>query len=129
MSTRAAKAKSESEEKPTVDKKPCAAPLHWDSHPKWTELGVKYLQQNTKFRLKLFSDSALDAKEEGRKKVSNGDGKTQLFNELAEAIFTDTSLELAVREDYEKDKGRYAKSLQQCFGRCVPHIIPIHLYF
>ena len=41
----------------------------WDTNPQWTDCLVTYLAENVDIRLKMFSDSTSQAKEEGRKKV------------------------------------------------------------
>ncbi|RXW18612.1 hypothetical protein EST38_g7243 [Candolleomyces aberdarensis] len=65
----------------------------------------------------LGCDSVAEAKCEGRKKVSNGDGKAQLFNKLAEVIFKADNINTKTQEDYLADPKRYAKSTQQQFSR------------
>ena len=44
---------------------------------------IDYLLENPSFRLKLFSDSTSNAKEEKHHKVQNGKGKGILYGELA----------------------------------------------
>ncbi|RXW15587.1 hypothetical protein EST38_g10267 [Candolleomyces aberdarensis] len=66
--------------------------------------GIKYLQQNPVFHLKLFSDSISEAKREGQK-----NGKAQLFHELAEVIFTADEVDNKTREGYQGDPKRLKK--------------------
>lgn len=123
------RSKASSDRSASQDSKPRAPPVAWDAHREWTWAGIRYLQQNPTFRLKLFSDSVAEAKREGRKKVANGDGKAQLFNELAEVIFKADDVDTKTREEYLADPKRYMKSTQQQFSRYVHSSISFELYF
>ena len=70
------------------DKKERAAPVKWDDNKQWTERAISYPIENTSFRLKLFSDSTSNAKDEKRRKVQNGQSKGILYGELALQIFS-----------------------------------------
>ncbi|RXW12766.1 hypothetical protein EST38_g13088 [Candolleomyces aberdarensis] len=94
-----------------------AQAVPWDANKEWTWTGIKYLQQHPVFRLKLFGDSVGEAKREGWKKVANGDGKAQLFHELAKVIFTADGIDDKTREGYQGDPKWYSKSTQQQFSR------------
>jgi hypothetical protein len=103
------------------EKKIRAKPIEWEKNKMWTTLAIEYLDQNPKQRIKLFSDSTSDAKNEGRTKVQNGEAKLKLYGAMAEAIFTSTKEEIpqATREEYLVDPHRFAKSTQQQFSRSV----------
>jgi hypothetical protein len=69
---------------------------------------LEYLQENSTFRIKLFSDSSKDAKAENRPKRTAKDGKAQQHAVLAKHIFEDDPVE---GEKYAKDPVRYATSV------------------
>lgn len=102
------------EGQPKPEKAERAKPLKWEDNKEWTQHAIAHLLANVKFRLKLFSDSTTDAKEQGRRKVQNGEGKAILYGELAEAIFTaDPNPEIWA--DYKANPTRYTRSTQQQF--------------
>jgi hypothetical protein len=112
-----------STQEPTASKTPRATPIPWDANKDWTWAGIKHLQQNPVFRLKLFSDSVSEAKCNGQNKVANGDGKAQLFHELVEVTFTADIINAKTHEDYQQDPKRYLKSTQQQLSRFVSSFI------
>ncbi|KAJ7789339.1 hypothetical protein B0H14DRAFT_2300675, partial [Mycena olivaceomarginata] len=61
--------------------------VNWIQNPHWTRIAITYLSENPVFRLKMFSDSTADAKQEGRKKHVGKDGKQQLYGTIAGHIF------------------------------------------
>lgn len=94
--------------------------IPWADNPAWISKAVDHLASTPEFRIKLFSDSTEDASTEGRKKLQGKESKINMFSKLAEVIFTDEATASEdIRTAYTQDKGRYAKSLQQQFARCV----------
>ena len=105
---------SKPEDKP--EKKTRAKPLKWEDHPSWTERAIQHLIENPRFRIRLFSDSTSNAKEQNRKKIQASEAKNILYGELAAIIFTDDP-DPDVRKDYEADRMKYGRSTQQQFSR------------
>ena len=99
-------------------KKERAAPVKWDNNKQWTHRAIDYLLENPSFRLKLFSDSTSNAKEEKRRKVQNGKGKGILYRELALHIFS-TNPDPEVQAAYNVDPHKYSWSTQMQFQRWV----------
>ncbi|KAJ3845762.1 hypothetical protein EV368DRAFT_7783, partial [Lentinula lateritia] len=62
-------------------------PIEWGDNPGWIRKAIQYLINNIEFRLKLFSDSTVDAKAEDRKKSQGKEGKINMFSTLAVHIF------------------------------------------
>ena len=92
--------------------------LEWGSNPAWIQRAIEYLTSDVKFRLRLFSDTTSGAKAEGRLKVQASESKIALYGVLAATIFK-TIDNKAIRQDYEKDPSRFARSTQQQFQRYV----------
>ncbi|KAJ7743014.1 hypothetical protein DFH07DRAFT_683882, partial [Mycena maculata] len=61
--------------------------VNWVKNPKWTDMLVEYLCDNSTFRIKLFSDSTADAKKEKRAKQVAKDGKAVQYGVLAKHVF------------------------------------------
>ncbi|KAJ3885659.1 hypothetical protein GG344DRAFT_18479, partial [Lentinula edodes] len=81
---------------------------------------IQYLINNVEFRLKLFSDSTVDAKAEDRKKSQGKEGKINMFSTLAAHIFISNDEPIAQqewRDEYAKDPHCFATSLQQQFAK------------
>lgn len=97
-------------------KKERAKPVEWDKHKEWTERAIQHLINNPTFRLKLFSDSTSDAKDQSRRKVQGKDAKSILYGELAREIFT-KDLDPQVQAEYKADPAKYGRSTQQQFQR------------
>ena len=73
-----------------------------------------------KFYQKLFSDSTSAAHAEGRKKVQVLESKTALYQQLANAIFTDAKVvghDEGLWKDYASDPVCFSKYMQQQFQR------------
>ncbi|KAH7871191.1 uncharacterized protein C8R40DRAFT_1239977 [Lentinula edodes] len=110
-------------ETPKVSNKPKkerAKPIEWGDNPGWIRKAIQYLINNVEFRLKLFSDSTVDAKAEDRKKSQGKEGKINMFSTLAAHIFTSNDEPIAQqewRDEYAKDPHRFATSLQQQFAK------------
>jgi hypothetical protein len=98
------------------DKKERAAPVKWDDNKHWTQRAINYLFENASFRLKLFSDSTSNAKDEKRRKVQNGEGKGILYGELAAHIFGDDP-NPDIKAAYDADPHKYSRSTQMQFQR------------
>jgi hypothetical protein len=92
--------------------------LEWGSNPTWIQRAIEHLTCDVKFRLRLFSDTTSGAKAEGRSKVQASESKIALYGVLAAAVFKTIDDE-AIRQDYEKDPTRFARSTQQQFQRYV----------
>jgi hypothetical protein len=90
--------------------------LEWGSNPSWIQRAIEYLTRDVKFRLRLFSDTTSGAKAEGRVKVQASESKIALYGVLAATVFKAIDDE-AIRQDYEKDPTRFARSTQQQFQR------------
>ena len=104
--------------RPSKPVEPKPKQLEWGSNPTWIQRAIEYLICNVKFRLRLFSDTTSGAKAEGRAKVQASESKIALYGVLAGAIFKTIDDE-AIRQDYEKDPTRFARSTQQQFQRYV----------
>ncbi|KAJ6471178.1 hypothetical protein DFH09DRAFT_1220511 [Mycena vulgaris] len=74
--------------------------VNWIQNPSWTEALITYLCEHPEFRIKLFSDSTAEAKQQGRPKLVGKDGRPQQYTVLAAYIF---------KED-EKEQVRYASN-------------------
>lgn len=117
-SNRKARAPNEDDTEPGKDAKVPAAkrddPILWERNSVWTWAAINFLTENPAFRIKLFSDSTAQAKAEGRRKVSNGTGAAQLYQQMAEAVFSDIP---EMKAKYEANPTKYGKSMQQHFSR------------
>ncbi|KAF8990401.1 hypothetical protein BDQ17DRAFT_1255848, partial [Cyathus striatus] len=89
--------------------------LPWEKNKDWTVRALTYLTDNPTLRIKLFSDSTSKAKEEGRRKVSNADGRAVQFKNLAIHIFG--GIDEYKVADVAFNPTRYTKSTQQHFAR------------
>lgn len=85
-----------------------APEIKWSDHKEWVWELVTYLSNHVAFRQKLFSDSAKDAKAEGRRKNVGKDGKGQSHLTLAKYIFQNDPGEAA---GYALDPKRYGTSV------------------
>jgi hypothetical protein len=100
--------------------KPKQRQLEWGSNAQWTHSAIEYLTSNVKFRQKLFSDSTSAANAEGRTNVQASESKTALYQQLANAIFTDVKVvghDEELQKDYVSDPVHFGKSTQQQFQR------------
>ncbi|KAJ3754244.1 hypothetical protein EV360DRAFT_19599, partial [Lentinula raphanica] len=78
------KRKKKGADKPS---KPRKKAIEWGENPSWIRKALQYLINNVEFRLRLFSDSTVDAKAEDCKKSQGKEGKINMFGTLAEHIF------------------------------------------
>jgi hypothetical protein len=110
------------------DEKERASTISWVDNPGWVTKAVNYLTDNPSFHIKLFSDSTEDATNDGRKRIVGKESKINMYGTLAHEIFKelpddapleDNTVSAEVRAAYKADPGRFAKSLQQQFARCV----------
>ncbi|KAJ7443069.1 hypothetical protein B0H11DRAFT_2204324 [Mycena galericulata] len=92
----------------TSGKKPREV-VNWVQNPQWTRSIITYLTDNPPFRIKLFSDSTADAKQDGRAKLVGKDGKPQQFAILGAYVFSEDPKEQA---RYANNPGKYATSVE-----------------
>ncbi|KAJ7195660.1 hypothetical protein GGX14DRAFT_474648 [Mycena pura] len=83
--------------------------VNWIKNPNWTDDIITYLSEDPAFRIKLFSDSTADAKQDGRRKLVGKDGKPQMYAQLAKHIFADDPDEQA---RYLNNPAKYATSVE-----------------
>ncbi|KAG1903355.1 uncharacterized protein F5891DRAFT_947311 [Suillus fuscotomentosus] len=70
--------------------------IHWEGvRSARTEHLLTWCKENEDARIKLFSDSAKDAKEQGRKKKQSGTSRDVVYSQVAQAVFSnDEDLEV-----------------------------------
>ncbi|KAG6838984.1 hypothetical protein C0991_006796 [Blastosporella zonata] len=108
--------------KPTRSKKPTAKVkedvattttrvpnIEWMKNPDWTWSLIAYLTDHLVFRLKLFSDSTVDATKEGRSKAVGKDGRPQQYATLAQHVFATESTQATY---YAQSPARFVTSVE-----------------
>ncbi|KAJ7200312.1 hypothetical protein GGX14DRAFT_660145, partial [Mycena pura] len=80
------------------------------------ERALDWLENNVDERVKLFSDSTQDATAQGRKKKTSKGTKNAHYLKMSDYVFS-TDPDKAVRSDFKRDPGRYAKSAENCITR------------
>jgi hypothetical protein len=98
--------------------------VNWIQNPVWTSSLITYLTNDPPFRIRLFSDSTADAKQQGRAKLVGKDGKQQQYAVLAAYVFSEDPKEQA---RYANNPGKYATAVETRFRRRVvllPHAPP-----
>lgn len=90
--------------------------ISWEKNPKWTDLLVAFLLDNPGFRIRLFSDSTVEAKSAGRAKLVAKDGKAQQYGVLAKHVFENDTVEGA---RYAEKPSRFATSVETRLRRSV----------
>ncbi|KAG1718888.1 uncharacterized protein EDB91DRAFT_1066158 [Suillus paluster] len=70
--------------------------IHWEGvHSAHTECLLAWCKENEDAHIKLFSDSAKDTKEQGRKKKQSGTSRDIFYSQVAQAVFlNDEDLEV-----------------------------------
>ncbi len=92
--------------KASSNKKPS---IPWAKNPDWTWKLIALLQEDMKFRLKLFSDSTQSAKKEGHKMTKNKESLGSLHAKAAKYIFENDTVYSA---EYAKDPVCFSKSIE-----------------
>jgi hypothetical protein len=94
-----------------------AARVFWDKCRRIDRL-LGWLATHVNERLKVFSDSAQDANEQGRRKQTSKTAKMTYYTMMADAVFSVDEDE-TVRADYKQHPERYGKSVENVLGRYV----------
>ncbi|KZP19662.1 hypothetical protein FIBSPDRAFT_699951, partial [Athelia psychrophila] len=89
--------------------------VYWDKDPSRTDCLIEYLKDNPEDRQKLFSDSSQDTKAESRKRRVAKGSKSAFYTKIANAVFS-VDDDKSVREDFERDPGKYGKSVENCIS-------------
>lgn len=92
-----------------------ALKVYWDKDPSRTDCLIEYLKDNPEDRQKLFSDSSQDTKAESRKRRVAKGSKSAFYTKIANAVFS-VDDDKSVREDFERDPGKYGKSVENCIS-------------
>lgn len=91
--------------------------IFWDKppHRAHTSRLIAWCKANEDARIKLFSDSAKDAKEQGRKKKQSGVPKETYYQQLAHAIFSNDE-DPQVQLLFQANPQAFIKPVQTRFG-------------
>ena len=89
--------------------------IKWDNGR--TDRLLDWLDHRPEDRHRLFSDSTVTAKSEGRKKVVAKGSKTRFHEAIAKEVFNHPEDDLRVR--YQKEPGKFANSVCNYLSRCV----------
>jgi hypothetical protein len=90
--------------------------IHWEgAHSARTSRLIAWCKANDDARIKLFSDSVKDAKEQGRKKKQSGTPKETYYSQLANAIFSNNE-DPEVRLLFQTKPSALIKPVQTQFG-------------
>jgi hypothetical protein len=96
-------------EEPAVTLK-IPARVVWDKYPKRTERLLDYLDAHPDVAIRLFGDSTLVAKSEGRGKLTAKSNKAAAYLQVADGIFSIDD-DPAVRVDFTNNPNKYAKAV------------------
>jgi hypothetical protein len=91
--------------------------VKWDDD-RTTRL-LDWLDQHPDDRNRLFSDSTVAAKQEGRRKVTAKGNKTRYHEALAKAVFDSPDEEPSLRIWYLREPGKFTTSVLNYLSRCV----------
>lgn len=88
----------------------------WEkTHSARTSRLIAWCNANEDARIKLFSDSSKEAKEQGRKKKQSGVSRDAYYLQLADAIFS-IDEDPGVRQLFQNDPKAFIKPVQSRFG-------------
>ncbi|KAG1730460.1 hypothetical protein EDB19DRAFT_2011364 [Suillus lakei] len=76
---------------------------------------MSYQQENEDACIKLFSDSAKDAKEQGQKKKQSGTSRDIFYSQVAQAVFSNDK-DLEVQRLFKEDPKAFIKPVSTHFG-------------
>ncbi|KAG1718442.1 hypothetical protein EDB19DRAFT_1650371, partial [Suillus lakei] len=90
--------------------------IHWEGvRGARTERLLAWCKENEDARIKLFSDSAKDAKEQGRKKKQSGTSRDIFYSQVAQAVFSNDE-DLEVQQLFKEDPKAFIKPVSTHFG-------------
>ncbi|KAG2047599.1 hypothetical protein BDR06DRAFT_1029586 [Suillus hirtellus] len=87
----------------------------WSLSCTHTECLLAWCKENKDTRIKLFSDSTKDAKEQGRKKKQSGTSRDTFYSQVAQAIFSNDE-DPEVQRLFKEDPKAFIKPVSTCFG-------------
>jgi hypothetical protein len=91
--------------------------ITWEkNHSHRTSWLIAWCKANDDARIKLFSDSGKDAKEQGRKKKQSGTSKDTYYLQLANTIFSNDE-DPEVQLLFQNDPKSFIKPIQSRFGK------------
>jgi hypothetical protein len=90
--------------------------IHWEGIcSARTERLLAWCKENDDARIKLFSDSAKDAKEQGRRKKQSGCSRDVVYSQVAHAVFSNDE-DLEVQRLFKEDPKAFIKPVSTRFG-------------
>ncbi|KAG1787694.1 uncharacterized protein HD556DRAFT_1239788, partial [Suillus plorans] len=90
--------------------------IHWEGvRSARTERLLAWCKENEDARIKLFSDSAKDAKEQGRKKKQSGTSRDTFYSQVAQAVFSNDE-DPEVQRLFKEDPKAFIKPVSTRFG-------------
>ncbi|KAG2110120.1 hypothetical protein DEU56DRAFT_749878, partial [Suillus clintonianus] len=90
--------------------------IHWEGvRGARTERLLAWCKENEDARIKLFSDSAKDAKEQGRKKKQSGTSRDIFYSQVAQAVFSNDE-DPEVQRLFKEDPKAFIKPVSTRFG-------------
>lgn len=91
-------------------------PIQWEkAHSARTSRLIAWCRDNEDSRIKLFSDSVKDAKDQGRKKKQSGIPKETYYLQLADSIFANDE-DPEMRLLFQQNPKAFIKPVQTRFG-------------
>ncbi|KAG1857809.1 hypothetical protein F4604DRAFT_1541599, partial [Suillus subluteus] len=90
--------------------------IHWEGvRSAHTEHLLAWCKENEDTCIKLFSDSAKDAKEQGRKKKQSNTSRDVVYSQVAQAVFSNDE-DLEVQRLFKEDPKAFIKPVSTRFG-------------
>ncbi|KAG1847076.1 hypothetical protein F4604DRAFT_1594696 [Suillus subluteus] len=90
--------------------------IHWEGVcSARTECLLPWCKENNNARIKLFSDLAKDAKEQGQKKKQSGSSRDVVYSQVAHTVFSNDK-DLEVQRLFKEDPKAFIKPVSTCFG-------------
>ncbi|KAG1744870.1 hypothetical protein EDD22DRAFT_751735, partial [Suillus occidentalis] len=90
--------------------------IHWERvHSACTEHLLAWYKENDDAHIKLFSNSAKDAKEQGWRKKQSGSSRDVVYSQVAHAIFSNDK-DPEVQQLFKEDPKAFIKPVSTHFG-------------